>query len=144
MRILVLSLPLILFCQLGASAQSDKTRLQDLAYLMGQSLVVPGIAEYCDQFVAKNPELVRAGIRWNERHAKVLEAIEREFKRLSSDEKRKLNIPPYKELLKEIESRSDKIGYCKEIVQTINSGDLDFEKRADPAAALSRLGISTK
>ena len=146
MRIhIVFTLPIFLIGLSSVSAQSDKARLQDLLFLMGSSLAVPGIAAYCERYIVKNPALMDAAQRWNQRHLKVQEFIVEEIKRaggLSAEQKRQIDTRAFQLLRKEINEERDKVGYCRDAAHIIDSGEMDFSRRADTAAALSRLGIA--
>ena len=143
----IAALIVLLFGPLKANAQSDKARNQDLLFLMGAGLAVPGMAAYCEKFIVKNPALIDAAQRWNQRHLKILEKVVSGIKEaggLSADEKRRLDVAAYKSLSKEIEEESDKIGFCRDAARLIDAGVLDFQNRSDTAAALSRLGITSQ
>ena len=129
----VLALPLFLMCQSSASAQSDAERIKDLTYVLGASFVVPSLAAYC---AAKDPSLIDAARRWNERHTEVMRAIASEAKRLKffPDQKLEFNV----------ESLPDKVANCRDVAKILDAGDWDFDKRPDIQARLSRLGISIK
>ena len=145
LRHVILIAALLMITHLCANAQSDRARYLDLLQLMGAGLAVPGIAAYCEKFVMKNPALIDAAKRWNERHDEVLKFIVSEIKRtgdLSADKKRQLNVLAYKALMKEMEAIADKVGYCRDAAKGIDAGDLDFSKREDTAPLLSRLGVA--
>jgi hypothetical protein len=144
MRFIITALLPVLLGVSSVSAQSDKARSQDLLFLIGTSLAVPGIAAYCEKYIEKNPGLIAAAQRWNQRHQKVQELIIDGIKRaggLSVEQKRKFDSEAFQLLKKEIEGERDKVAYCRDAARIIDAGDMDFSKRPDTAAALSRLGM---
>lgn len=129
-----------------AHAQTAKDdRLNDVVYLFDTSLAVVGTAGYCKKFITKDDEVPAAARRWNDRHAKTLNAIAKEFKEQVSDsEKKAINALVNRELKNDIEAQSDKVRYCRNYAKDLDARRLDFDNSPDAQEVISRLGISTK
>ena len=129
-----------------AHAQTTKDdRLNDVVYLFGTSLAVIGTAGYSEKFITKDNEVPAAARRWNDRHAKTLNAIAKEFKEQVSDsEKKAIDDLVNKELKNDIEAQSDKVRYCRHYAKDLDARHLDFDNSPDAQEVLSGLGISAK
>jgi hypothetical protein len=114
----------------------------DAMLLMGASVVVPGLAAYCNKEVGPNQALLDTAIEWNRRnHAAmllVLRAIEWSGG-MSGEDRKQLDTLAYRVVKKMVDESGGAI--CSEIVEPIATGKADLDVRADIAPAYQRLQL---
>jgi hypothetical protein len=110
--------------------------------LMGPSVFVPGIAAYCDKNVERNQALIEAATNWNRRNAefhRVIIQVLEEYGGLSKAEREAVDSMAYAMVRNEVEGATDKAAFCANIVDIVNSGQLDLDQMVDTKGPLSRL-----
>jgi hypothetical protein len=125
-----------------AEEQKRESVRNDAMLLMGAGAWVPGIAAYCNKYVAPNRELLEAAAAWNKRHESELEQTIRAIKwagGMSEEEKDLIDRMAFYLLKKEVEAQTDKAGYCQQMAQAFEQGVFDLEGKGDTAPALGRI-----
>lgn len=114
----------------------------DAMLLMGGSVMVPGVAAYCHEYVRPNARLVAAAVAWNSRNRVAMEAVVRAIEwagGLSPAEKAKFDRIAFGYLKGTFDNDSNKPGLCTTFEVLITAGELDLASKADTAPALARL-----
>jgi hypothetical protein len=106
--------------------------------MMGASLFVPGLAAYCDKFVAPNAQLLDAAGKWTTRNTPLMKMIVKAVKRsgdTSAEEKSILDRFAFKLTKETVEAQPDPKEFCANLTGPVNDGTLDLDRREDLAGA---------
>lgn len=130
------------FCAPDVRAESDQmSRLrQDALTIMGASLVVPGVAAYCEKFVSANPDRIAAAATWNRRHDADMRLAIRvigETGGMTKAARERFDRTAFRTVKQMVEMDGNAI--CADLEKVVSAGVLDLGKREDTAPALRRL-----
>lgn len=106
--------------------------------MMGAGLVVPGLAAYCNEFVALNPKLLDAARKWNARNTLLMEKTVKTVKLsgdMSVEEKDMLDRLAFKAVKLLVEAAPDQKQFCTDLISAVSNGTFDLERREDLAEA---------
>lgn len=123
---------------LPAGAQDTRVVRDAGIRMMGASLFVPGIAAYCDESVASNKPLLKAAGDWNVRNKRLMEQTVAALHlsgALSREEKDLLDRVAYKLVKETVERESNRMQFCTNVTNVVDSGALDLDQRKDLAGA---------
>lgn len=106
--------------------------------MLGASLLVTGVAAYCDQSIEKNPLILNAAKQWNRRNALIMDGTVRALKHtggVSNEEKTLLDHLAFKMTKQFVDGEGNQKQLCRTAVTSIENGSLDLDKRLDLAEA---------
>lgn len=131
-----------LFSGPSVRAESDNTsRLrEDAIVLMGASLVVPGVAAYCEKFIGPNADRMAAAASWNKRHDADMRLVIRVIEEtggMTKSLRERFDKTAFRMVKWMVEADNNAI--CTDLEEVVSAGVLDLAKREDTAPALRRL-----
>lgn len=106
--------------------------------MLGASLLVPGIAAYCEEHVERNPGLLEAAKKWNGRNAAIMHQTVKAIKLtggVSKEEKVLLDSLAFKLTKQFVDSDGNQKQVCRNFLFSIENGSLDLDRREDLADA---------
>ncbi len=104
--------------------------------MLGASLLVPGIAAYCEEYVEKN--LLEAVKKWNGRNAAIMHQTVKALTLtggVSKEEKALLDSLAFKLTKQFVDSDRNQKQVCRNVLFSIENGSLDLDRREDLADA---------
>jgi hypothetical protein len=115
--------------------------------LLGASLLVPGVAAYCDQNVEKNPSLLQAALQWNKRNNGIMDRTVKALQRtggISSKEKALADSLAFAMTKEFVNSEGNPEQLCRGAISNIENGSLDLDRRSDLSEAYRIISALSK
>lgn len=106
--------------------------------MLGASLLGPGIAAYCEEYVEKNPGLLEAAKKWSGRNAAIMHQTVKAITftgGVSKEEKALLDSLALKLTKQFVDSDRNQKQVCRNVLFSIENGSLDLDRREDLADA---------
>jgi len=113
--------------------ETEPTLKRAAIKLATESMLVPGMAAYCNKYVNRNDDLISAAASWNKTHLNILKRVVDVLKSeggLSKKEKKTLDIAAFRAVKKIVEGSKDKVKFCASLARIVLSGRLDFNQRS--------------
>jgi hypothetical protein len=122
------ALPLIAALGLSSAvARADDAFFNQVGALLGLRAYVLGVMEYCSKYVEPRPEFTAAADAWQQRNADDGAALDKVAAPLvNRDTKDKMDKMLTDKVVADIAAASDKIAFCVNAMDAINSGKNDF------------------
>jgi hypothetical protein len=127
----------------AAQADDDKESLRnDALLLMGACVMPAGIAAYCNKYVEQNDRLIAAAVAWNKRNDAAMKRTLRVFNwagGMSDADRQALDRAAFEAVKESVESEPDRAGYCRNVAEILETGQMDLDKSEGTAPAFRRI-----